>query len=228
VADAAPALELCTHGRREHLAAMLTEVLQPAAVVTRYAAATDAVRAIPGPWHQGGLFAINGRIACNHHLSTVGQALRDRGLCDDSPESAAHPTTLPPPARVRSERPGAPATPSHGLHALSEGLIAALSAASGSSAQSRRSYTSIGDEPIWAFIQQRADAIQVKFRVAPPYRTAEAVSGRLVEAGVVAHVGEVRARAGSTRLGVWLRGLSDLAALQRELPTLWRDYCQLR
>jgi hypothetical protein len=68
----------------------------------------------------------------------------------------------------------------------------------------------------------------VKFRVAPPYRTAEAISARLVGAGVVAHIGEVRAAPGSTRLWVRLRGPGDLAALQPELPDMWQDYGRLR
>jgi hypothetical protein len=53
----------------------------------------------------------------------------------------------------------------------------------------------------------------VKFRVAPPYRTTEAISARPVEAGVAAHVGKVRAAPASTPPWVRLRG-PDLAALQ--------------
>jgi hypothetical protein len=73
-------------------------------------------------------------------------------------------------------------------------------------------------------VHRAADAVRVKFRVAPPYRSAGAISVRLVEARVVAHVGEVRSRPGVTRLFVGVRGPGDLAALHAELPALWRDY----
>jgi len=54
--DAAPRAELRVHGRGQHLAPMLVEVLRPATVVTRYTAAEAAVSAISGPWQSGGVF----------------------------------------------------------------------------------------------------------------------------------------------------------------------------
>jgi hypothetical protein len=227
VNDSAPNAALCDHGRRVHLAPMLTEVLQPAAVITRYTAAADAVSTIPGPWQDSGVFAINGRTASTSHTSQINQALRERGLCDAAPATAPASVASPRPPRGEPRQPTATRGAGTGLAALRDGLLA-LTAASGHPTVTKPSYTAIGDAPVWAFIEQRADAVLVKFRVAPPYRSAEAISVRLVEAGATAHVGEVRSRPGSTRLFVRVRGPVDLAALQAELPALWRDYSLLR
>lgn len=228
VNDAAPNPALCEHGRRVHLTPMLTQVLQPAAVITRYTAAADAVNTIPGPWQDGGVFAINGRVASTSHTSRINQALRDRGFCDAAPAATPAPMTPPRPPRPQPRQRTAARGAGTGLAALRDDLLTALTAASGHPAVTKPSYTSVGDAPVWAFVQQRADAVQVKFRVAPPYRSAKAISARLVEAGVAAHVGEVRSAPGSTRLFAWVRGPGDLAALQAELPALWRDYGLLR
>jgi hypothetical protein len=228
VNDRAPNAALCDHGRRVHLAPMLTEVLQPAAVITRYRAAADAVSTIPGLWQAGGVLAINGRTASTSHTSRVNQTLRDRGLCDAAPATAPASMAIPRPARDGPRPPNPGQRAGTGLATLRGGLLAALAAASGHPPVAKPSYTTIGDAPVWAFIEQRADAVLVKFRVAPPYRSAEAISGRLVEAGATAHVGEVRSAPGSTRLFVRVRTPGDLAALQAELPALWRDYRLLR
>ena len=228
VDNAAPSAALCDHGRRTHLAPMLTEVLRPAAVITRYTAAAKTVEAIPGPWQEGGLFPINDRFVSNSRTDEIRWSLRERGLCDTASKPARAPRSSPPQPRIRPPRPAAAAGAGSGLTALRDGLLAALTTASGYPAATKPSYITVGDTPIWAYIERRADAILVKFRVAPPYRTAEAISARLVGAGVVAHIGEVRAAPGSTRLWVRLRGPGDLAALQPELPALWQDYGRLR
>jgi len=107
-------------------------------------------------------------------------------------------------------------------------LLAALSATSGVAPVETASYASVGDAPTWAFVERRVGSIFIKFRVAPPFRSAKAISARLVQAGVEARVADVRTRPGSTRLFVRLSGPADLAHLQRELVGLWRDYQRLR
>ena len=105
-------------------------------------------------------------------------------------------------------------------------LLAALMEVSGFPPVERDDYTSVGDRPVWAFVDRRVGGLQVKFRVAAPYRVAEAISGRLVGSGVDAAVKPVRSRSDSIRLWVRLGGPADLAVLRRELPALWHDYQQ--
>lgn len=82
--DAAPSAELRLHGRDQHLAPMLIEVLCPVAVVTRYTAAEAAVSATSGPRQIGGVFPINGRVATNRDTTDIRERLRDSGLCGAS------------------------------------------------------------------------------------------------------------------------------------------------
>jgi hypothetical protein len=90
------------------------------------------------------------------------------------------------------------------------------------------SYTAVGSDPAWAFVEQRTGSVLVKFRVAPPYHVANAVGDRLAQAGVDARVGEVRSKPGSTRLFVRLVGSMDAARLKQELGALWQDYQRLK
>jgi hypothetical protein len=223
--DDPPNAELLAHGRAEHLAPMLVEVLRPAAVVTRYAAAAAAVLAIPGPWQKGGVFPINGRAARTSDTSAIRLALRDRGLC---PITEAHEAPGLAPRRQSAQKAPAAAAGGSDLEVLRGSLLDALTAMSGFPPVETASYTSVGDAPAWAFVQRRVGGIIVKFRVAPPYGTAGAGAARLVKAGVDAHVGDVRSAPRSTRLFVQLREPADMVALQRELVALWRDYLRLK
>jgi hypothetical protein len=150
VNDATPNPAFCEHGRRVHLTPMLTEVLQPAAVITRYTAAADAVNTIPGPWQDGGVFAINGRVASTGRTSRINQALRDRGLCDAAPATTPASVASPRPPRTEPHQPTAARGAGTGLAALRDGLLAALTAASGHPAVTKPSYTTVGDAPVWA------------------------------------------------------------------------------
>jgi len=225
--DARPSGEMLAHGRDEHLAPVLTELLRPAVVIARYTDAARAAAAIPGPWQPHGVLALPGRSVSPTAIAAARQALYRHGLCD-------HPTTGSSPSRpVASSTPsragGATAAgPQSGHAALRGGLLVALRKVSGFPPVERESYTGVGDRPVWAFVDRRASGLQVKFRVAAPYRVAEAICGRLAESGVDAEVKPVRSQPGSIRLWVRLDGPADLAALRRELPVLWRDYQQLR
>jgi TIR domain len=130
-------------------------------------------------------------------------------------------------SRVLSPADASPAGPHDGDAPLRRSLLAALTEVSAFPPVERDDYTSVGDRPVWAFVDRRVGGLQVKFRVAAPYRAAEVICGRLVASGVDAQVKPVRSRSGSIRLWVRLGGPADLAALRRELPALWRDYQQL-
>jgi hypothetical protein len=52
---------MLAHGRDQHLAPVLTEVLAPAVVIARYSDAARAAAAIPGPWQPEGGLTLTGR-----------------------------------------------------------------------------------------------------------------------------------------------------------------------
>ena len=224
--DARPSSAMLAHGRDEHLAPMLTEVLRPSIVVARYVDAARAVAAIGGPWQADGLRALTGRNADPHEIEAARAALRTHGLRDHAP--AASPPGRPTLGGVPSPMGPVPAGPEDGRAALRGNLLGALTEVSGFPPIERASYTSVGDAPIWAFVDRLAAKVQVKFRVATPYRAAETIRARLVAKGVDATVEQVRSGPGSVRLWARLDGPADLAALRQELPALWRDYQQLR
>src|SRR6266536_35430 len=224
-----PSAAVRTHGRAQHLAPLLAHVLRPGLVITRYSDAEAAVAAIPGPW-QGSVLPINGRSATPSDILAARQALRDRGLlAEGHADETATPPPSPIPARRAPQAPLAAAMPqSSGLAAIRSALLVALTATSGFPAVETERYTSVGGPPIWAFVDRHTGSIPVKFRIAPPYTTAKAISARLAAAGVDARVREVRSRSGSTRLQVRLHRPDDLARLRPELAALWLDYQRLR
>jgi hypothetical protein len=223
-----PSAAVRTHGRAQHLAPLLAHVLRPSLVIARYSDAEAAVAAIPGPW-QGSVLPLNGRSATPSDVTAARQALRDRGLLAEghADETAALPPRPIPAPRSPQTQPTA-MPQGGGLAAIRSALLAALTATSGFPAVETEQYTSIGDPPAWAFVDRRTASIPVKFRIAPPYTTAKAISARLAAAGVDARVREIRSRPGSTRLQVRLYRPDDLARLRSELAALWLDYQQLR
>ncbi len=224
--NAVPTKAMLAHGRAEHLAPMLA-LLRPDAVITRYQDAGLAVAQIPGPWQHAEALCLDGRVATKVAVVRVRSALAARGIRaasasdqSDTPNISPAPSTAPSP-EVSGSGEG-------GLEGVRSGLLAALTATSGYPPAGRAGYTSVGDRPIWAFVDRRVSSVLVKFRVAPPYRVASAVAARLGDAGMAAEVKDVRSRSGSTRLWVFLERPADLASLQAEFHQLWLDYQRLK
>jgi hypothetical protein len=114
-----------------------------------------------------------------------------------------------------------------GVAAVRHALLTALTDTSGIPAVDMADYYSVGDAPIWAFVDKRSSSVPVKFRIAPPYEIAKAIGARLAAQGLDAEVGDVRSAPGSIRLKVRLHTPDDVAKLRPELAALWLDYKRL-
>jgi hypothetical protein len=142
--DAAPSVAAQVHGRDDHLAPLLTDVLRP----------------------RGGNHPLcppgSGRLGDHMTLATRW------GLCDrwkgrNEPGHDGHPHAT---ARPRALRSGAaaghspptamPEASAERLTALHAGLVAALSTISGGPPTETVSYTAVGSDPAWAFVEPRA------------------------------------------------------------------------
>jgi hypothetical protein len=217
---------MLAHGRTEHLAPTLA-LLRPRAVITRYQAARLAVAQIPGPWQQGERLCLDGRVATNTAITHVRTILTARGHGPSTQPDRPHITQVRPEPRP-TPRLGTAASRGDALEDLRSGLLSALTATSGYPPVERGSYTRVADRPVWAFVERRAGSIVVKLRVAAPYRVADTIASHFADAGVAAHVRDVRSRPGSARLWVYLDGPTGLAVLRPELQQLWLDYQRLK